>query len=72
MSRRVAVCRCFRELSVGARQYMQRVKNTYEFLKESSYASRLRRAGALILLSELIYSANLGGTTEAVFRPIWT
>lgn len=35
LSRRVAACRCFRELSVGERQYKQSVKNTYEFPKES-------------------------------------
>lgn len=37
--------------------------------RKKAYAIRLGRGGALILLSEP-FSANLGGTTEAVFRPI--
>lgn len=51
---------------------MQKAKNTYEFPKESIMQVDSGVQGALILLSEPNESANLGGTTEAVFRPIWT
>lgn len=69
---RVAFCRCLREPAAGGSRHKQIVKNTHESLKESNKQVDSGVSEALIPLSELILSANLGGTTEAVFRPMRT